>query len=107
MERAERLLDLVAMLLDAHTPVPFSEIRAAFPGDYVTPGEVAALRKWERDKAELVDAGVPIRWVADEDIEGGGGYAIDRDAFYLPDLKLGADQLALLWAAGTAAIAEP
>ena len=34
MDRTERLLDLVALLLDAAEPVSFADLREAFPDDY-------------------------------------------------------------------------
>lgn len=66
----------------------------------------AAARKWERDKAELVELGVPLAFVPDP--EGGpGGYAVDRAAYYLKDLSLAPEELALLSVAGAAALAQP
>ena len=38
MDRTERLLDLVALLLDAPEPVPFSDLREAFPDEHVRQG---------------------------------------------------------------------
>src|SRR4051812_48029258 len=52
MDRTERLLDLVATLLDASEPVPFARIRELFP-DYGEGSAEANERKFERDKAEL------------------------------------------------------
>jgi len=34
MDKAERLLDLVALLLDAREPVSFADLRDAFPDEY-------------------------------------------------------------------------
>src|SRR5204862_353364 len=59
VDRTERLLNLVALLLGSREPVPFSEIREAFPDDYGGPRD-AAERKLERDKAELLTIGVPV-----------------------------------------------
>lgn len=105
MERTERLLDLVALLLDAKEPLTWKQIRAAFPEDYATGSLDATERKFERDKAELLELGIPITYVqADEDIED--GYVIDREAYYLPKLELEAPELAVLYAAGSAALAS-
>jgi proteasome accessory factor B len=104
VDRTERLLHLVALLLGASEPVPFSEIREAFPDDYGG-GREAAERKLERDKAELLQIGVPVEFVeAGEDREL-GGYRIDRGAFFLRDPKLTPEELAALYAAGSAALA--
>src|SRR5205085_101889 len=82
-------LDLVALLLDAAEPVSFAELREAFPGDYGGPRD-AAERKLERDKAELLQLGVPLEFVPPslDDEREVGGYRIDRAAFFLPDPRL-------------------
>jgi proteasome accessory factor B len=104
MQKAQRLLDLAAFLLRAAEPVSWREIQEQFAEDYGGSGE-AAIRKFERDKAELLELGVPVRYVAgDEDLTA--GYLIDRDEFYLPDLKLPPEDLALLYVAGSAALAS-
>jgi proteasome accessory factor B len=105
MERTERLLDLVALLLDAKEPLTWKQIRAAFPEDYSQGSVEANERKFERDKAELLELGIPLAYVqADEDVED--GYVIDRDAYYLPRVQLAPDELAVLYAAGSAALAS-
>ena len=104
MQKAERLLDLAALLLRAAEPVAWREIQEQFPDDYGG-SEEAAIRKFERDKAELLELGIPVRWAAqDEDLPA--GYAIDRDEFYLPNLELAPEDLALLYMAGSAALAQ-
>src|SRR5438132_2354232 len=106
MDRTERLLDLVALLLDAPEPVSFADLRDAFPDDYGGTRE-SAERKMERDKAELLQLGVPIEFLppgADDEREL-GGYRIDRAAFFLPDPKLTPEETAALYAAGSAALA--
>ncbi len=104
MQKAQRLLDLAAFLLRAAEPVSWREIQEQFAEDYGGSGE-AAIRKFERDKAELLELGIPVRYVAgDEDLPA--GYLIDKDEFYLPDLKLPPEDLALLYLAGSAALAS-
>jgi proteasome accessory factor B len=104
VQKAQRLLDLAAFLLRAAEPVSWREIQEQFAEDYGGSGE-AAIRKFERDKAELLELGIPVRYVAgDEDLQA--GYLIDRDEFYLPDLKLPPEDLALLYLAGSAALAS-
>ena len=104
MQKAERLLDLAALLLRASEPVSWREIQEQFPEDYGGSGE-AAIRKFERDKAELLELGIPVRWVGgDEDLSA--GYLVDKEDFYLPDLKLPPEDLALLYLAGSAALAQ-
>ena len=105
MERAERLLDLVALLLDAREPVSFSELRELFPEEYGG-NRVAAERKLERDKAELLQLGVPVEYVEPHNLDERdlGGYRIDRKAFFLPDPGLSPEESAALYAAGSAAL---
>jgi proteasome accessory factor B len=105
MERTERLLDLVALLLDSKRPISWPELREAFRDDYGTGSSEAAERKFERDKAELLELGIPLTWVkAQDDLPE--GYAVDRDAYYLPEVGLTAEELAVLYAAGSAALAS-
>src|SRR5512138_917736 len=104
MQKDQRLLDLAALLLKAAEPVSWREIQEQFPEDYGGSGE-AAIRKFERDKADLLELGIPVRWVAgDEDLPA--GYVLDKDEFYLPDLKLPPEDLALLYLSGSAALAN-
>ncbi len=105
--RTERLLNLLTLLLNSRRPIAFREIRELDEfGAYRTDDPKSGERAFERDKAALLELGVPLRWVApeqeDED-DGLGGYIIDRKRYYLPDLKLTPGELALLSIAGAAA----
>jgi proteasome accessory factor B len=104
MQKAERLLDLAAFLLRAAEPVSWREIQEQFPGDYGG-SEEAAIRKFERDKAELLELGIPVRWASQDD-DLPAGYVIDRDEFYIPNLELAPEDLVLLYVAGSAALAQ-
>jgi proteasome accessory factor B len=105
VDRTERLLDLVALLLDAREPVSFAELREVFPEEYGGP-RANAERKLERDKAELLQLGVPLEYVEPRKLEDRelGGYRIDRKAFFLPDPRLLPEEAAALYAAGAAAL---
>lgn len=96
----------MSFLLGAHRPVTWPEIRDAFPGDYLGAAEDSCIRKFERDKAELIELGIPLEWVP-----GGpdhpGGYRIDRGQYYLPDLEFSPEERALLSTAGAAALEQP
>src|SRR5512137_1129485 len=105
MQKAERLLDLAALLLRAAEPVSWREIQEQFPEDYGGATGDAAIRKFERDKAELLELGIPVRWVSGDEDQG-AGYVVDKEDFYLPDLKLPPEDLALLYVAGSAALAQ-
>jgi proteasome accessory factor B len=105
VERAERLLDLVALFLNAREAVAWSEIQESFPEDYGRGSAEANIRKFERDKADLAELGLSLTYVQGEDRDK-DGYLLDRGAYYLPDLTLATEELAVLYAAGAAALAE-
>lgn len=109
--RTERLLNLLTLLLNARRPISLREIRdldefAAYRAADPKSGE----RAFERDKAVLVELGVPVTWVPPEldnghEGEGSGGYLIDRERYFLPELDLEPSDVALLSIAGAAAVA--
>ncbi|HME92018.1 MAG TPA: WYL domain-containing protein [Myxococcaceae bacterium] len=105
MERTERLLDLVALLLDAREPISWAELRDAFPEDYQASSDEATERKFKRDKAELLELGIPIAYVQGDD-DRKDGYVVDREAYYLPEVGLTPQEMAVLYAAGSAALAS-
>ncbi|MCS6913678.1 MAG: WYL domain-containing protein [Myxococcales bacterium] len=107
--RTKRLLDLVVLLLDTKQPVPFSELREQFP-DYRTAKPEAGLRAFERDKATLLELGVPLRWIGpeeDNDLPPEGGYIIDRQRYRMPEVSLSADEVAALVVTAAAARHQP
>lgn len=107
-DRSKRLLDLVMILLRARTPVTYREIRDQFVG-YQTLNVEAGLRAFERDKADLLDLGVPIRYVTpdeDDSLED-GGYVIDMKRFKMPEVRLTADEISALVLAASVAHAMP
>jgi proteasome accessory factor B len=107
-DRSKRLLDLVMILLRARTPVTYREIRDQFPG-YQTVNVEAGLRAFERDKADLLDLGVPIRYVTpdeDDSLED-GGYVIDLKRFKMPEVRLTPDEISALVLAASVAHAMP
>jgi len=103
MDRTERLLDLVALLLDSREPISWAELRESFKEDYGTGSDEASERKFERDKAELLELGIPIQYVQGDD-DRRDGYIVDRNAYYLPEAGLTPEELAVLYAAGSAAL---
>lgn len=103
MKKAERLLDLIAFLLNRREPVTFDEIQSAFPEDYGQGSEQAIARKFERDKADIVEMGLPLRLYVGERYDK-EGYAIERDSYGLDAIDLGPEELALLYLAGSAAL---
>jgi predicted DNA-binding transcriptional regulator YafY len=91
----ERILQLLLLLLDAGNPTSRAEIFDAIPA-YRTRNPAAGERKFERDKKELRELGVPIEEPEDEP----GQYVVDRRMYELPPVELGDDErIALVLAA--------
>lgn len=95
MNRLERLLNLVAALLDANRPLSRAEISQRVPG---YGGGESARRAFERDKDALRAMGIPlvIEPLPGDRADGGDGYRIPRDRYELPDPGLAPDELAAL-----------
>jgi proteasome accessory factor B len=107
-DRSKRLLDLVMILLRARMPVTYRDIREQFPA-YQTLNSEAGLRAFERDKADLLDLGVPIRYITpdeDDSLED-GGYVIDLKRFKMPEVRLTPDEISALVLAAAVAHAMP
>ncbi|HEY6567926.1 MAG TPA: WYL domain-containing protein [Actinomycetota bacterium] len=95
MEPLERLLNLVALLLETPTPLTFEQIRAVLE-PYGQANVQSAQRMFERDKDQLREFGVPLRLV---DIDAWGteqGYAIPKDEYYLPEIAFTPEELGAL-----------
>jgi proteasome accessory factor B len=107
-DRSKRLLDLVMILLRARTPVTYREIREQFPA-YQTANAEAGLRAFERDKADLLELGVPIRYITPEEDDSleDGGYVIDLKRFKMPEVRLTPDEVSALVLAASVAHAMP
>ncbi|MEJ7560978.1 MAG: WYL domain-containing protein [Ilumatobacteraceae bacterium] len=91
-DRAERLTNLLALLLSTPIPLSFDEIEHRLEGQYPT-GSSAKRQAFERDKSMLRDLGVPI----ETEVMGGAdagrtGYRIDRERYELTDLDLAPDE---------------
>ena len=107
-DRGKRLLDLTMILLRARAPLAYREIRDTFPA-YQTANVEAGLRAFERDKAELLDLGVPIRYITPDEDEAteDGGYVIDLKRFKMPEVRLTPDEISALVLAASVAHAMP
>lgn len=97
-DRRERLLNLLAALLETRRGLTRTEIVANPALGYPT-SDVASRRAFERDKASLRAMGVPLR-----DAEEGNEtrYRVVPSEYYLPALDLSDDELAALHVAVTA-----
>lgn len=107
-DRSKRLLDLVMLLLRTRTPVTFRQIREQFTS-YKTANVEAGLRAFERDKADLLELGVPIRYVTpdEDDALEEGGYVIELKHYRLPEVHLTNDEISALVLAASVARALP
>ena len=87
MSKIQRWIDLLAALLRRHFPASFEELAADVPA-YQGAGNPDSLRrKFERDKDELREFGIPIRTVTSEAGEV-TGYRLAPKDFYLPYLSV-------------------
>src|SRR5882724_964890 len=88
VDRAERLLGLIASFLAAPRPVPFSEILSWFPASYGALDDRAALKKFDRDRRALFDLGVAVESARNAEGDGADGYFVDRQSAELPEIDL-------------------
>jgi predicted DNA-binding transcriptional regulator YafY len=95
MRRIERLINLIAALLEARRPMTADEIRARIAG-YGQEGHEAFRRAFERDKEALRAMGIPLELRSLDPLTQEQGYIIPRERYYLPDLDLEPDELAAL-----------
>jgi predicted DNA-binding transcriptional regulator YafY len=101
MSRLERLINLVAALLDTDRLLTAEELHERVPG-YASE-RTTFRRAFERDKETLRDLGIPISVEpVDPDDPSALGYRIRRDEYYLPDPGFEADELAALHLAASA-----
>jgi proteasome accessory factor B len=101
MQALERLVNLVALLLNAQAPLSFEEIREALPayeqGDLTT-----AKRMFERDKDALREIGIPVELRATDVWEVEEGYVIPRERYYLPEIDFTPEEVSALVVAALA-----
>jgi predicted DNA-binding transcriptional regulator YafY len=91
--RVERVLNLLALLLDTRVPLTRDEIVREVSG---YPEQQSAYRRaFERDKEVLRGMGVPIT-IEEIGESGEFGYRVHPDDYYLPDLGLTPDETAAL-----------
>jgi len=95
VNRTERLLDLIAYLLNSSEPVSWREIKNHFPEDYARGIEESNQRKFERDKAELISLGIPIDYKSGPEVSK-DGYAIREDKLFLREIEFNPTESSLL-----------
>jgi proteasome accessory factor B len=105
MRRIERLINLIAALLDTERPMSAQEIRERIAG-YDQANFEAFRRAFERDKEALRSMGIPLEAVAGPDGLGeqADAYTIPKDRYYLPHIDLEPDEIAALRLASDAVL---
>lgn len=98
MNPVERLLNLVALLLESRRPLTFEEIRTTLEA-YGQSDRASAKRQFERDKDVLRGLGIPVEmaptdvWAVDE------GYHIPKEQYHLPEIAFTPEEVAALFVA--------
>lgn len=105
VRKVERLVNLIALLLNTRRPLTVEEIRNTVPG-YQQEDYASFKRMFERDKEELRALGIPIERRFTDVWEVEEGYLISKDRYYLPELDLTPDEMAALWIASSV-VADP
>ncbi|MEO5974820.1 MAG: WYL domain-containing protein [Ilumatobacteraceae bacterium] len=105
ISQAERMINLLALLVQRSQPLTLRQIRNELGSQYPE-SDVAARAAFERDKAELREMGIPIEMITlGGDSAGEGAYTVDRRSYELSDLGLTDAELeALKLAAATVRI---
>lgn len=102
--RTERLVNLVICLLSTRRFLTASQIAATVPGYEHDPDNArdheAFQRKFERDKAELRELGVPLETGTASVFDPEPGYRIAHREYALPDIPLTPDEAAAVGIAG-------
>jgi proteasome accessory factor B len=102
MHPLERLVNLVALLLESPRPLTFEQIRDSMPEAYAQQEVSTAKRMFERDKDVLRDVGVPIEVTSTDAWDVEQGYTIPKDQYYLPDVRLSPEEVSALFVAARA-----
>src|SRR5207245_2881881 len=92
--KTERLLGLVVCLLSTSRYLSAEQIRQAVPG-YPEQDDLFK-RMFERDKEDLRELGVPLETGVNHPFDDDPGYRIRQQAYQLPELRLEADEAAVL-----------
>jgi proteasome accessory factor B len=92
--RTERLLSIVVLLLSTRRYLTAEEIRAAVSG---YPDQYDAFKRmFERDKEELRELGIPLETGMNNALDEEPGYRIKKQDYELPEIRLEADEAAVL-----------
>jgi predicted DNA-binding transcriptional regulator YafY len=101
---AERLVNLALFVGAAPEPVTAARIQAQVAGYPTEQAEATFLRMFERDKEDLLAAGIALSVVRSGDSEA---YRLDREATFAGELELTPEEALLVRGAGTSMLADP
>ena len=101
MHPLERLINLVALLLETSRPLSFDEIREMLPA-YQQQDMASAKRMFERDKDVLREVGIPVDLEATDAWEVEHGYRILKERYYLPEVTFTPEEVWALFVAAHA-----
>jgi predicted DNA-binding transcriptional regulator YafY len=97
MRRIERLINLVAALLETSRPMTADDIRHKIAGYDEAANFEAFRRMFERDKDSLRNIGIPLEVVSVDAFEDRReAYIIPKARYYLPDIDFEPDEVAAL-----------
>jgi proteasome accessory factor B len=96
MQPLERLVNLVALLLESRIPLTFEQIKDKLAEAYEHEDPSSAKRMFERDKDVLRDIGVPIEVVSTDVWDAEQGYTIPKDRYYLPEISFTPEEITAL-----------
>ncbi len=99
MQPVERLINLVALLLNTPRPLTFEDIRERMPEAYAQEDVNSAKRMFERDKDLLRDHGIPLKVEPTDAWEAEDGYIILPDEYYLPEITFTPEEISALFVA--------
>ncbi len=104
MRRIERLINLIAALLETPRPLTAEAIREQISG-YDQRSADAFRRAFERDKEALRAMGIPLEVrTSNPFADVADAYIIPKDKYYLPELDLEPEELAALGVAARAVL---
>jgi len=93
--RIERLLNLVSLLFHARAPVPWAAIKEQVIGYDDGASDETLERRFERDKNELRELGIPVEYTPADEFSN-EGYIVHKSDCFLPTLDLSPEDATLL-----------
>jgi len=99
MDSLERLVNLVALLLESRRPLTFDQIRETLHEGYGQSDHDTAKRMFERDKNILRDNGIPVEVVPTDAWDVEEGYTIPKELYYLPGIDFTPQEISALYVA--------